>query len=34
VAIIITGFDIVDIKEDGWSFLNYLIRDFENEYLS
>lgn len=27
----ITSFDIVDIKEDGWCFSNYLIRDFEND---
>lgn len=27
----VTGFDIVDIKEDGWSSLNYFIRDFEND---
>lgn len=27
----ISSFDIVDIKEDGWSSLNYLIRDIEND---
>ena len=27
----ITSFNIVDIKEDGWCSLNYLIRDFEND---
>jgi len=27
----IISFDIVDIKDDGWSSLNYMIRDFEND---
>lgn len=27
----ILSFDIIDIKDDGWSSLNYLIRDLEND---